>query len=34
MYRVIIADDEESIRNRLKTMVEKFSDDFMVVGCF
>ena len=34
MYRVIIADDEESVRNRLKTMVEKFSDDFMVVGCF
>ena len=34
MYRVIIADDEESVRNRLKTMVEKCSDRFEVVGCF
>ncbi len=34
MYRVIIADDEESVRNRLKTMIEKYSDRFTVVGCF
>lgn len=34
MYRVIIADDEESVRNRLKAMAERFSDDFSVVGCF
>ena len=34
MYRVIIADDEEAVRNRLKMMVEKFPDSFTVVGCF
>lgn len=34
MYRVIIADDEESIRNRLLSMMEKLGDDFEVVGCF
>lgn len=34
MYRVIIADDEESIRNRLLSMMEKLSDDFEVVGCY
>ncbi len=34
MYRVIIADDEEAVRNRLKMMIEKFPDSFMVVGCF
>ncbi len=34
MYRVIIADDEESVRNRIKTMIEKYSDRFTVVGCF
>ena len=34
MYRVIIADDEESIRNRIKSMLDKLKDDFEVVGCF
>lgn len=33
MYRVIIADDEESIRNRLKHMLEKLPD-FELVGYF
>lgn len=34
MYRVILADDEESIRNRLLAMMDKLKDDFQVVGCF
>lgn len=34
MYKVIISDDEESIRNRLLSMVEKFRDDFVVVGVY
>lgn len=34
MYRVIIADDEESVRSRLKSILTKLSDQFEVVGCF
>ena len=34
MYRVIIADDEEAVRNRLKSILLKRSDSFEVVGCF
>lgn len=32
MYKVIVADDEESIRNRICLMLEKMSDDFEVIG--
>lgn len=34
MYKVIIADDEESIRNRLCLMLKKMSDVFEIVGVF
>lgn len=34
MYKVIIADDEESIRNRIISMTEKLSDIFTVVGVY
>ncbi len=32
MYRVIVADDEESIRNRICLMLDKLGDDFEVIG--
>lgn len=34
MYKIIILDDEESIRNRLVQMIRKIGDDFEVVGLF
>ena len=34
MYRVIIADDEESVRNRVLSMLEKLKDDFVVSGSY
>ncbi len=34
MYRVIIVDDELSVRNRLKTRLEKQAGVFEIVGCF
>lgn len=34
MYRVVIVDDELSVRNRLKARLEKRADVFEIVGCF
>ena len=34
MYRVIVADDEESERSRILKMLEGMAEDFTVVGCY
>ncbi len=34
MVKVIIVDDEESVRIRIRRMMEKFQDDFKVLDCF
>ena len=34
MYKVIIVDNEESIRERLLTLLERMKDDFEVIGSF
>lgn len=34
MYKVIIADDEESVRERLLSQLKKFNNDFEIVGSF
>jgi len=34
MYRVIVADDEESERSRILRMLKEMKDDFLVVGCY
>lgn len=34
MYKVIIADDESSVRERLVTLLSKMTDDFQVIGSF
>ncbi|MDD6240099.1 MAG: response regulator [Eubacteriales bacterium] len=34
MYRVIVADDEESERSRILKMLEGMAEDFIVVGCY
>lgn len=34
MYKVIIAEDEASERNRIRKLLEPFKDTFEVVGCY
>lgn len=34
MYKVIVAEDEASERNRILKLLEPFKDDFEVVGCY
>ncbi len=34
MYRVIVADDEEAVRERLISLVNKLSSDFKIVGAY
>lgn len=34
MYKIIIADDEEAVRNRLLSLLEKQKEDFEVIGSY